>query len=96
MRFFLDIHSHSHNDSRLDTIDSVQTLLNNELRLPLRFHVEIVIDTHLQRDFTIDTIQPILEREFASQLKTHLLGRPSYFSSRDRDICADPLLVGGP
>jgi hypothetical protein len=57
--------------------------------------MEIIIDTHLQRDFSIDTIQPILESEFASQLNTNLLGRPSCSSSRDRDISAAPLPAGG-
>ncbi len=31
MKFVLDIHSHSYNDGWLDTTDSVQTLLNDEL-----------------------------------------------------------------
>ncbi len=63
--------------------------------MPLRFNVEIVIGAHLQNDFTIDTILPILEREFASQLNTKLIGRPSYFGSRDREIGVDSLIVGG-
>jgi hypothetical protein len=65
MKFDLEIHSHPHNDVQ---IDAIQTLLNNELQLPLRFSVEIVIDAHLQRDFNINTIQPILENDFESQL----------------------------
>jgi hypothetical protein len=37
----------------------------------------------------------ILAREFASQLHLKLEQRQSYLRPRDRDICADPPLVGG-
>ena len=89
MKFTLEIHSHSHNGVPNEPI---QTLLNEYLLLPLHFNFEIIIDAHIQRDFSINTIQRILERQLASQLSITLGARPSYFSTRDRENCVDPLL----
>jgi hypothetical protein len=92
MKFTLDLRSHQHGGI---PIDSAHSMLIKDLKLPIRFSAEIMIDAPLKRDFTIDTIQNIIAQDFASQLSIHLRGRTSPFSPRDREILDDPPLVGG-
>jgi hypothetical protein len=91
MKFEMVIDTQIERDLRADT---VQTLLESALGLPLSIHCALKFDRPIQCEPGIK-IKALLAREFASQLQMHMKQRASCLSPRDRDFCFDPLLVGG-